>query len=271
MAPLGIVTSVTDHFDPTPTRVLAVVLLGVFGTGIAYILNYRLLADIGATKTSLTTYIVPVVAVVLGVVVLGETFSLRILAGGVLIALGIALVTERVFGRGRRPPVPATAAVVLALLLVLGAGGCSGDDTDATGSGGEACQPVRTEALDPNSGQHVLPNAPEPTYLSDPPTSGAHQPGALRAGAIDEPLSNPVQVGMLEEGQVLVQYDGELDRQTIDTVVGLRPEVLVAPNPDLPSPVVATAWRHKLECSEIDLADLRDFVDSYAGQGAGNH
>jgi drug/metabolite transporter (DMT)-like permease len=152
MAPLGIATSVADRFDPTPTRVLAVVLLGVFGTGIAYILNYRLLADIGATKTSLTTYIVPVVAVVLGVVVLGETFSLRILAGGGLIALGIALVNERVFGRGRRPPVPATAAVVLALLLVLGVGGCGGDD-DATGTGGEACQPERTEALDPNSGQ----------------------------------------------------------------------------------------------------------------------
>jgi drug/metabolite transporter (DMT)-like permease len=268
MAPLGIATSVADRFDPTPTRLLAVVMLGVFGTGIAYIINYRLLAEIGATRTSLTTYIVPVVAVVLGVVVLGESFSMRILAGGALIAVGIALVNERVFGRGRTAQVPAAAAVVLAMLIVMT--GCAGDD--ASGDGGTAtCDPVRTEALDPNSGQHVLPNAPEPTYLSDPPTSGPHQPGRTQSGVVDEPLSKPVQVGMLEGGQILIQHADELDAATADELVALGPDVVVAPNPDLPAPVVATAWRRKLECSMVELADLRDFVDSYAGQGAGNH
>jgi drug/metabolite transporter (DMT)-like permease len=270
MAPLGIGTSMADGFDPTPTRVLAVVLLGVFGTGIAYILNYRLLAEIGATKTSLTTYIVPVVAVVLGVVVLDESFSLRILAGGVLIALGIALVNERIFGPRRRVPAAAPTAAMIVLALALVVAGCAGDDDDGS-SLGEACEPVRTEALDPSSGQHVLSNAPEPTYLSDPPTSGPHQPGRLESGVVDEPLSRPVQVGILEAGQILVQHTDDLDTATTDDLVALGADVVVAPNPDLPAPIVATAWRHKLECQEVELSNLRDFVDSFAGGGAGNH
>ena len=42
---------------------LAIVLLGVVGTGFAYILNYRVIADLGATRASLVTYVIPVVAV----------------------------------------------------------------------------------------------------------------------------------------------------------------------------------------------------------------
>ena len=156
LAPLAIVTSVVDRFDPTPTRVLAVVLLGVVGTGVAYVLNYRLLADLGPTKTSLSTYIIPVVAVVLGVIFLDEPFSLRIVVGGAVIAVGVALVHERVFGRRGRLPVVPTAAVVLALVLVTSAAACGDDDGEGGGDGEAACGRVRTEALDPNSTQHVL-------------------------------------------------------------------------------------------------------------------
>ncbi len=123
LAPLAIVTSVVDRFDPTPTRALAVVLLGVVGTGVAYVLNYRLLAELGPTKTSLTTYIIPVVAIVLGVVVLNEPFSLRIVVGGAVIAVGVALVHERVLGRRSRLPAAPTAAVVMALVLLTAAAG----------------------------------------------------------------------------------------------------------------------------------------------------
>jgi hypothetical protein len=130
---------------------------------------------------------------------------------------------------------------------------------------------VRREALDPNSTQHVLANAPEPTYLSDPPTSGPHQPGRELAGAVDEPLSRPVQVGQLEAGKVLIQYREPLDDDTIDDLVALDERVVVAPNPDLREPIVATAWGNKLECSEVGLADLRDFVDSFVGRTAAEH
>ena len=52
-------------------------------------------ADVGPTRASLVTYLVPLVAVTVGVVVLDEAFHLRVLAGGALIVGGIALVSPR--------------------------------------------------------------------------------------------------------------------------------------------------------------------------------
>ena len=53
----------------------SILMLGVLGTGVAYVLNYRIIADLGATKASLVTYIIPVVAVVVGILVLDEPFE----------------------------------------------------------------------------------------------------------------------------------------------------------------------------------------------------
>ncbi len=104
LAPFALVTTATDGIDLAPHRVLAVVLLGVVGTGYAYVLNYRVVAELGPTTASLVTYLIPVVAVAVGVALLDEVFHLRALAGGVLIVLGIALVHGRLrLPRGRRP------------------------------------------------------------------------------------------------------------------------------------------------------------------------
>jgi hypothetical protein len=56
----------------TPNVLTRVIILGVLGTGIADVLNYRLIEDEGATAASTVTYLLPIVAVALGVVVLGE-------------------------------------------------------------------------------------------------------------------------------------------------------------------------------------------------------
>jgi drug/metabolite transporter (DMT)-like permease len=76
----------------------AVIALGVFGTGLAFLLFYMLVARVGATNTTMVTYLIPIVAVVAGAVVLGERLGLAALAGGVLIGLGIWLAQ-----RGTRP------------------------------------------------------------------------------------------------------------------------------------------------------------------------
>ena len=70
--------------------------LGVLGTGWAYVLDYRSIAAVGPTAASLVTHLVPVVAVAVGVAFLGERFHLRLLAGGTLTVLGIALVHDRI-------------------------------------------------------------------------------------------------------------------------------------------------------------------------------
>ena len=86
---------------------LAIVLLGAVGTGFAYILYYRSVAELGPTTTSLVTYLVPVFAVTLGMVVLDEPFHVRMLLGGLMIVIGILLVQRRLRIPGRRAPVPA--------------------------------------------------------------------------------------------------------------------------------------------------------------------
>jgi drug/metabolite transporter (DMT)-like permease len=90
----------------------SVLALGVLGTGIAYILNYRLIADEGATSASTVTYLLPVVAVALGVVVLSEPIAWTLFAGTALILVGIAVAEGHLRGLlrpGERHPVtPAT-------------------------------------------------------------------------------------------------------------------------------------------------------------------
>jgi len=108
MAPVGIGTSVVEGIDLEPHRILAVVLLGAIGTGVAYLLYYRIVADLGPTTTSLVTYIIPVVAVAVGVALLDETFHVRVVIGGAMIIVGIALVQRRLRLPGRTAVVPAS-------------------------------------------------------------------------------------------------------------------------------------------------------------------
>lgn len=97
-----------------PDAVGSVAVLGLLGTGIAYILNYRLITDDGPTVASTVTYLIPVVAVLFGVAVLGESLSIRVLAGMAVVLAGVGLV-RRSAGRSPDPaaalPGPVGAAV----------------------------------------------------------------------------------------------------------------------------------------------------------------
>jgi drug/metabolite transporter (DMT)-like permease len=75
----------------TTSVVVSVVVLGVVGTGIAYVLNYRLIADEGATVASTVTYLLPIVAVLLGLLVLSEPVGWNVAAGALIVLLGVAL------------------------------------------------------------------------------------------------------------------------------------------------------------------------------------
>jgi len=76
-------------------RVAAIVVLGIIGTGFAYVLNYQIIASEGATVASTVTYLPPVVAIVLGVLVLGENVTMTVLAGVALVLAGVALTRHR--------------------------------------------------------------------------------------------------------------------------------------------------------------------------------
>nr|WP_049907219.1 EamA family transporter [Halovivax asiaticus] len=74
-----------------PTAVGAVLYLGVFSTAVAFLIYFAILEKYGAFEVALVSYLVPVVATVAGVFVLGETIGPGAVAGFSLVALGFAL------------------------------------------------------------------------------------------------------------------------------------------------------------------------------------
>ena len=87
--------------------VVAVLWLGLLGSGAAYLLMFRLLTRIGATATSQLAYLLPVVGIITGALMFGEAIDARIVVGTGLILGGVALVDSK-FGErriwGRRAP-----------------------------------------------------------------------------------------------------------------------------------------------------------------------
>ncbi len=81
---------------PGVAPVLAVVALASLSTALAYLIYFRLLVSAGATNLSLVTFLIPVSAVALGVLLLNETLQARHLVGFVLIAMGLLAVDGRV-------------------------------------------------------------------------------------------------------------------------------------------------------------------------------
>jgi drug/metabolite transporter (DMT)-like permease len=86
---LGVSGVQTPHV--TVENVAAIAVLGIIGTGFAYVLNYQIITSEGATVASTVTYLLPVVAIVLGVLVLGESVTVTTLAGIALVLAGVAL------------------------------------------------------------------------------------------------------------------------------------------------------------------------------------
>jgi drug/metabolite transporter (DMT)-like permease len=71
--------------------VLSVVALGVLSTGIAYVLNYRLIQDEGPTAASMTNYLTPVVAVLLGITFVDERLTWNLIIGTAMILIGLRI------------------------------------------------------------------------------------------------------------------------------------------------------------------------------------
>jgi drug/metabolite transporter (DMT)-like permease len=75
--------------------VLAMVPLGVLGTGVAFVLMTTLVGRVGGPRGAVATYFIPVVAIVLGVLLLGERVAPAALAGTALVVGGAWLTSRR--------------------------------------------------------------------------------------------------------------------------------------------------------------------------------
>ena len=81
----------------------ALVGIGLLSTALAYVLYFRILAAAGATNLLLVTFLIPVSAILLGALVLGERLEPKHLFGMALIGAGLALIDGRLLSALRRP------------------------------------------------------------------------------------------------------------------------------------------------------------------------
>jgi drug/metabolite transporter (DMT)-like permease len=79
----------------------ALLYLAVMASAVAYLIFYRLLRTVGAGNTSLVTLMIAPIAILLGAVVYGEALPLRVYAGFVVLALGLAVLDGRLLRRRR--------------------------------------------------------------------------------------------------------------------------------------------------------------------------
>ncbi|MEU5050380.1 DMT family transporter [Streptomyces sp. NPDC021096] len=121
-------------FSPLPTSfpvlpLLAVVALGALGTGFAFLIQYGLVAEVGPTTATLTTYFIPVVATGAGVVLLGEDLTWNTPVGALIVLAGAALTQSSA---------SAPAKTVRSRTLRTGTSATDkADGTDGTGGPGE--------------------------------------------------------------------------------------------------------------------------------------
>lgn len=88
---------------PKTETILAVLGIAAFSTALAYILYFQLLNRAGASNLLLVTFLIPVSAILLGVLFLGETLALRQIGGMAAIGLGLAVIDGRLIGRKGNP------------------------------------------------------------------------------------------------------------------------------------------------------------------------
>ncbi|MCX4668793.1 DMT family transporter [Streptomyces sp. NBC_01381] len=95
-------TSFPTHFPVVP--LLAIVALGALGTGLAFLIQYGLVSEVGPTTAQMVTYFIPVIATAAGVAVLGESLSWSTPVGAVIVLAGAALTQSRPRGRIQSRP-----------------------------------------------------------------------------------------------------------------------------------------------------------------------
>lgn len=94
-APLALAFETPLHAGHSPIALLGIGCLGFFSTFWAFIAYYHILDRSGATNATLVTFTVPLVAVLLGVLVLGEVFDARFFIGAAMVILSLSLTDRR--------------------------------------------------------------------------------------------------------------------------------------------------------------------------------
>jgi drug/metabolite transporter (DMT)-like permease len=103
-APLGVPAVLRAHWSPGP--LFSLLALGAFGTGVAYVLTVMAAGRVGATKASATAFLIPPVALLLGVLVRGEHVAPLSVVGGAVCLVGAWLMRRAQIEHAVQAPAP---------------------------------------------------------------------------------------------------------------------------------------------------------------------
>ena len=104
------------------------------------------------------------------------------------------------------------------------------------------------------------------SYPQAPPVGGPHNPVWQNCGFYSSPVQNENAVHSMEHGAVWITYQPDLPSDQVEVLRKLAHDntyVLVSPYPDLPSPVVASAWGKQLQLDSANDPRLEQFVSAF--------
>ena len=127
----------------------------------------------------------------------------------------------------------------------------------------EASEPAGVQSFDNLSRNHTYDQV---TYEQSPPVGGDHNPVWQNAGFYEDPVQNEKAVHTMEHGAVWITYEPDLPQDQKDQlrqIVESQDCLLASPYPNLPTPVVASAWGKQLQLQSVDDPGLREFIQAY--------
>lgn len=104
------------------------------------------------------------------------------------------------------------------------------------------------------------------TYAQTPPVGGNHAPVWQNCGFYDVPIADENAVHSMEHGAVWITYRPDLPGEQVAALRRLaeaRSYILVSPYPDLPAPVVASAWGEQLRLDATEDSRLDAFIRAF--------
>jgi len=113
------------------------------------------------------------------------------------------------------------------------------------------------------AGQHTQSDV---DYEQTPPVGGEHNDVWQNEGFYEEPVRDENAVHTLEHGAVWITYSPDLPQDQKDQIRDLvegQTCMLASPHPDLPAPIVASAWGKQLTLESADDPALEQFVRAY--------
>jgi len=104
------------------------------------------------------------------------------------------------------------------------------------------------------------------SYDQTPPVGGPHSPVWQNCGVYTESIANENGAHTLEHGAVWITYQPDLPASDVQALQALTRQSgfrLLSPHPDLPSPIVISAWGYQLQLEKADDPRLKDFIEQY--------